>query len=136
MFRNLHISSAAALAAYKLRKPVKMIMTLEQNMKIIGKRYPCYMEYEVGVNDNGVFQYMESNIYSDQGRGGNEPSDYMFLPVFENCYDYSTWNFSTNSVRTDTPANAYTRAPGKFCKKCNFTTSIIVWEVVKEPSGK
>lgn len=113
MFRGVFVSTAAALAAYKLQKPVKMILPFETNMKVIGKRFPCYVEYEVGVNDKGVFQYMNADLYTDYGIGGNEPVDEVLIPLFENCYDYSTWNFSTNSIRTDTPANAYTRAPGE-----------------------
>lgn len=112
MYRNAYVSTAAALAAYKLRKPVKMILTCETNMKVIGKRFPLYVDYEVGVNDKGVFQYMNANLYTDYGKGGNEPVDGYIIPLFENVYDYSTWNFSTNTVVTDTPPNAYTRAPG------------------------
>lgn len=90
-----------------------MILPLDTNMKIIGKRFPLYVDYEVGVNDKGVVQYMDSNLYTDYGKGGNEPVDPFLIPLFENHYDYSTWNFSTNTVTTDTPANTYTRAPGK-----------------------
>lgn len=91
-----------------------MILSLETNMKVIGKRFPFYVDYAVGVNDKGVIQYMNANMYSDDGVGGNEPLDYYIIPLFENVYDYSTWNFSTHTVATDTPANTYARAPGEF----------------------
>lgn len=71
-----------------------------------------YVDYEVGVNEKGVFQYMNSNLYTDFGKGGNEPVDPFLIPLFENCYDSSTWNFTTNTVITDTPPNAYARGPG------------------------
>lgn len=89
-----------------------MWIPFETNMEVIGKRLPFYVSYEVGVNDKGVIQYMNADLYSDYGVGGNENIDTLILPLFENCYDFSTWNFSTYMVRTDTPANAYTRAPG------------------------
>lgn len=80
---------------------------------MLGKRFPFYMIYEVGVNGKGVIQYLNTKLYSDYGAGGNEPFDWLFVPMFKNCYNYSTWNFSTYAVVTDMPPNAYTRAPGK-----------------------
>lgn len=89
-----------------------MWIPFETNMESLGKRYPFYVLYEVGVNDNGVIQYMDADLYSNYGVGGSENINGYLLPLFENCYDYSTWNFSTNLVNTDTPANTWMRAPG------------------------
>ncbi|XP_018569700.1 probable aldehyde oxidase gad-3 [Anoplophora glabripennis] len=112
IMRNTIVSTAAALAAHKLKKPVKMWMPLKKNMNVVGKRYPLYTNYEVGVNDQGVIQYLEADLYSDFGVGGNEPIDSLLIDLFENCYDTSRWSFSTYTVTTDTHANCYTRAPG------------------------
>ncbi|KAJ8952860.1 hypothetical protein NQ314_007466 [Rhamnusium bicolor] len=103
------VSTAAALAAHKLNRPVKMWMPLQKNMSVIGKRIPLWMQYEVGVNDQGVIQYLEADLYSDVGVGGNETPSVTAL--FENCYNTSTWSFSTYSVNTDTHANCSARAP-------------------------
>lgn len=91
-------------------------MSFEDNMKIFGKRFPLYVDYEVGVNDTGVFQYMNTQLYTDYGVGGNEPVDPFLYPLFENMYDVSTWNYETNTVITDTPPNVYARGPGKIPK--------------------
>lgn len=101
------------MAAYKLQQPVKIQVSFETNMKMCGKRFPMLTEYEVGVSNVGAIQYMKANLYSDYGVGGNENLDHFFLNAFENCYDYSTWNFTTYMVNTDMPANTYARAPGK-----------------------
>lgn len=113
LLRNTYLSSASALAAYKLKKPVKMMLSLQTNMNMLGKRHPFYMTYEVGVNSKGVIQYMTANLYSDYGSGGNEVIDYYLTNSFKSVYNYSTWNFVTQSVVTDMPPNAFTRAPGK-----------------------
>ncbi|KAJ8952857.1 hypothetical protein NQ314_007463 [Rhamnusium bicolor] len=112
IMRNSLVSTAAALAAYKLNKPVKMWMPLEKNMDVIGKRYPLMTDYEIGVNDKGVIQYLKADLYSDFGVGGNEPMNSLLLDLFENVYDIRTWLFSTYLINTDTPANCFTRAPG------------------------
>lgn len=81
-------------------------------MRIMGKRLPLYVTYEVGVNDSGVIQYLEADLYSDYGVVGNELVDFVLWPAFQNGYDYSTWNYTTYKVKTDTPSNTWTRAPG------------------------
>ncbi|CAG9761736.1 unnamed protein product [Ceutorhynchus assimilis] len=105
-------AGAAALAAFKLNRPVKMWMNFHDNMDIIGKRYPLYNEYEVGVNASGVIQYLTSNLYSDYGIGGNEPMYPLLVNQFQNCYVVDTWTFDTYTVVTDNAAQCYTRAPG------------------------
>lgn len=114
IMRNGVVSCAVALAAYKLRKPVKMRMSLEKNMRVIGKRYPLYVQYDAGVNAKGVIQYLNAKLYSDFGVGGNEPVDSMLVDMFQNCYISDTWSFSTYVVNTETHANCWTRAPGTY----------------------
>ena len=45
--RSALISSACALAAHKLHRPVRLVMSLETNMAAIGKRYSAAFDYEV-----------------------------------------------------------------------------------------
>lgn len=110
--RNGYLTGAAAIAAHKLKKPVKMWMPLTKNMTMIGKRYPGYFEYEVGVNDQAVVQYLNCKIYANFGTGGNEPVNFLVVDNFPNMYNTETWNWSTYTVSTDTHANCWCRAPG------------------------
>ncbi|CAH1116797.1 unnamed protein product [Phaedon cochleariae] len=110
--RNTLISTASAVAAYKLKAPVRMTMPMEKNMDIIGKRYPLFVTYEVGVDDKGVIQYFGASYYTDIGKGGNEAINSMIVDIIPNCYDSKYWGYSTYTVVTDTSANCYTRAPG------------------------
>jgi xanthine dehydrogenase/oxidase len=41
------ISTACALAAHKLHRPVRLVMSLETNMSAIGKRCSAAFDYEV-----------------------------------------------------------------------------------------
>ena len=45
--RNALISTACALAAHKLHRPVRLVMNLETNMAAIGKRFNAAFDYEV-----------------------------------------------------------------------------------------
>lgn len=110
--RNGFLTAASAVASYKLKKPVKMWMPLTKNMSVMGKRFPCMVNYEVGVNDKGVIQYLTAKLYSDFGVGLNDdPLDLLFENL-ANIYDISTWSYKIYIVITDTHANTWTRAPG------------------------
>ncbi|KAJ3622741.1 hypothetical protein MTP99_019023 [Tenebrio molitor] len=110
--RNGLISCAAALAAWKLRKPVKLALPLTANMAAIGKRWPLSVDYEVGVDDKGVVQYLNSTLYTDVGAVINEDTTMEVIDRFAANYDSDTYNVQINKAVTDTHTNTWTRAPG------------------------
>lgn len=60
-------ATAAAVAAYHLRKPVKVHMDLNDCMRMIGKRPSWHAKYSVGFNDDGILQGINYEFYSDPG---------------------------------------------------------------------
>ena len=65
--RSCHVSCAAALAAYKLRKPVKFILDRDVDMTTTGMRHPFLGKYKVGFNNDGKIQALEIDLYSNAG---------------------------------------------------------------------
>lgn len=113
--RGLQTACACALAAYKLNRPVRFILTIEENMLSNGKRNSTLNEYEVGVDDNGVVQYLQSTIYENVGSSINELAAYFVYHNMGNCsYDHTTWETQYNLAKTDIPSNISCRAPGFF----------------------
>lgn len=45
--RATHIACACAVAAHVINRPVRVALDMETNMKMIGKRAPFLMKYEV-----------------------------------------------------------------------------------------
>ena len=45
------VATACAVAAHKLRKPVRLIMGLQDNMEMVGKRNPYLFNYSVNIFD-------------------------------------------------------------------------------------
>ncbi|XP_044766830.1 indole-3-acetaldehyde oxidase-like [Coccinella septempunctata] len=111
--RNNIISCAAGLAAWLLKKPVRISLSLKENMGFIGKRFPFSVDYEVGVNDGGVIQYLNCEMYGDHGIGGNEQivSDYIFSTMNGN-YNNESFDLVYYRAKTDCPAYTWARAPG------------------------
>ncbi|EFA11446.2 uncharacterized protein LOC656938 [Tribolium castaneum] len=110
--RNALISSAAALAAYKLKRPVKIWLPFETNMDMVGKRYPMLWDYEMGVDGSGTIQYLDLTLYSDYGVGGNEPNLPYVLDAVLGAYRTDFWHVKAYKVSTNNPASCYIRAPG------------------------
>lgn len=109
--RAAWIASAAAVAAFHLNRPVRLVLSLESNMNVVGKRYPCISNYEVEVNDDGKIQKLLNNYVEDYGSCFNEPA-YLTTSFFSNCYDSESFEIIANRARTDTPSNTWCRGPG------------------------
>lgn len=108
------VSTACVVAAHKVRKPVRIQMPLIENMKMIGKRAPTNFQFEVGVDENGVIQYMDNTYYQDCGLSGvNENFSASIHQFARSGYVFDTWKWNGNLVQTDMPGNAFARGPGK-----------------------
>ncbi|KAF5284774.1 hypothetical protein FQA39_LY04499 [Lamprigera yunnana] len=107
------IACAAALAAHKLQKPVKLWMPFTANMNVIGKRFPLSMDYEVEVDEKGSIQSLDASLYVDVGSSeGNENLTPEVLKVFLSNFENDTWNVKAYSAESNTPAGTWCRAPG------------------------
>ncbi|CAK1549450.1 unnamed protein product [Leptosia nina] len=112
------ITAACALVTHLLNRPCRFVMDIQANIRVIGKRLPCHLEYEVGVSRSGVIQYMKYDLFSDIGFKQTDPLVLLTLDSIRNCYDNRTWDFSAYSVKTDTHSNTYARSPGSLEAIC------------------
>nr|XP_034832960.1 xanthine dehydrogenase/oxidase-like [Maniola hyperantus] len=106
------VSTACALVTYKLNRPCRFILPLRSQTRALGKRMPSSTDYEIGVNENGVVQYLNYDLYNDNGFIVNETLVRLSLDVFSSCYIQDTWNYRCFNVITDTHSNSWFRAPG------------------------
>lgn len=108
------VAGAAALAAYKLNRPVRFVQSLESMMDTCGKRWACNFDYSFFVKKSGKFVKLISKFYEDAGYSPNESVLGHTLLVSKNCYEFTTENIIMNGfmVLTDSPNNTACRAPG------------------------
>ncbi|XP_045540302.1 xanthine dehydrogenase/oxidase [Papilio machaon] len=111
--RNCLIACACALTTYLTNRPCRFIMSMQANTRIIGKRNPCMVDYEVGVSDTGEVQYLEYHLYSDNGCIVGDPILLFGISAVKNCYDNRRWSYKLFNVTTDTASNTYARSPGE-----------------------
>ncbi|KAL4715641.1 hypothetical protein ACJJTC_006220 [Scirpophaga incertulas] len=133
--RAAHVACACSLASYLLNKPCRFVMSIQANMRIIGKRLPSSSDYEVGVNDSGEIQYLQYNFFNDGGYKLTDPVILLAIPGLKNCYNNRRWQYKIFSVSTDTASNAFTRSPGSL-EAISLTEHImerISYELEKDP---
>ncbi|XP_019856500.1 PREDICTED: xanthine dehydrogenase/oxidase-like [Amphimedon queenslandica] len=107
------VAAACTLAASITRRPVRLHMDLETNMKMIGKRYPYYAKYTVGCSKEGILNGIKIDVYSNSGCTDNESYLSSVLHCIDNTYKCQNWLLNGTSCKTNTPSNVSTRAPGR-----------------------
>lgn len=65
--RSVVLSSAVALAAHKTGRPVRCMLTREEDMVTMGQRHPFLAYYKVGVNKDGKIQALDLDVYNNAG---------------------------------------------------------------------
>nr|XP_034832568.1 indole-3-acetaldehyde oxidase-like [Maniola hyperantus] len=110
--RNALVACACAVVARGMDRPCRFILPLETNIVIAGGRLPVECEYEVGVDDDGVIQYLNASITEDAGCSHNENILSFVAGAFKSCYNTEYFSLKTYAVLTDLTSNSYVRAPG------------------------
>ena len=106
------VACATALAAHLLNRTVRFVMTIEANMTVVGKRYSCINDYNVGVDDNGKITKLTNDYVEDYGCSTNEPVHFLTTEFFSNCYNSSSYNVIAKRAVTDSSSNTWCRGPG------------------------
>ncbi|XP_055687210.1 xanthine dehydrogenase/oxidase-like [Lutzomyia longipalpis] len=110
--KSVHVACAAAVACYHLRRPVRFVMSIEQNMMIIGKRFPASSYYAVEINKQGIVQKLDCTYCVNMGASRNEgPDQPSIIAYFTNLYNTTTWSLNIRGVLTDLHPHTWFRAP-------------------------
>ncbi|CAH0726811.1 unnamed protein product, partial [Brenthis ino] len=128
--RQTLVTTACSLVAYKLNRPCRFLMPLTIQTRAIGKRMPSSTNYEIGVDRNGVIQYLNYDIYNDNGYIVNELLIQFTACTYYNCYKKERWNFRSFNTITDTPSNSWFRSQGAL--ESIHSTEIIMERVAYE----
>ncbi|KAM4060647.1 molybdopterin-binding domain of aldehyde dehydrogenase [Hirsutella rhossiliensis] len=112
--RSVVLSSAAALAAKKTKRPIRCMLTREEDMIAMGQRHPFLARYKVGVNKDGKLQALDLDIFNNAGwtfdlsASVNERA----LTHCDGCYDIPNVFVRGRVCRTNTMSNTAFRGFG------------------------
>lgn len=61
------VAIPAAIAAFKLQRPVRCMLDRDEDILMTGTRHPVKHEYKVGFTNEGIIKAFDSNIYLNAG---------------------------------------------------------------------
>ncbi|MBS0453430.1 MAG: xanthine dehydrogenase molybdopterin binding subunit [Proteobacteria bacterium] len=104
----------AAIAAHKLKKPVKLRLDRDDDFMITGRRHCFWYEYEVGFDDEGRVLGAEISMVSRAGHSADLSGPVMTRAIchFDNAYWLPDVSMHGYSGKTNTQSNTAFRGFG------------------------
>lgn len=103
------MACAAALGCYLSKKPVRLVMSMEDNMRAVGKRFSSMSDYVADIDENGKIQKLKHHYIHDQGCSPNEVVQFNTSVYIGNCYSKKSWDVTTQSALTHSASNTWMR---------------------------
>ncbi|XP_033728479.1 xanthine dehydrogenase/oxidase-like [Pecten maximus] len=113
-YRTPLMFGAAAVAAQRLGKPVRMIMDRARDFQTTGKRHPFMSKYKAGFRTDGTLEAVSIHFYVNAGYTLDVSTAIMDNACFQIDAAYKTPVFSVygHVCKTNTPSNTSMRAFG------------------------
>ncbi|KAK5847441.1 hypothetical protein PBY51_016565 [Eleginops maclovinus] len=112
--RTTLLSTVVAVAANKLRRPVRCMLDRDEDMLISGGRHPFYGKYKVGFLNSGKVVALDVSYYSNAGNSMDLSQSVMERALFHMENSYSLTNIRGRGFvcRTNLPSNTAFRGFG------------------------
>jgi len=104
----------AALAAFKLNEPVKLVLPRQVDIKITGKRHPYSSDFKIGLNKDGKILAYEASYYQNAGAAADLSTAVLERTLFHCTNSYFIPNVKATAYccRTNLPPNTAFRGFG------------------------
>lgn len=130
----------AALAASKLKRPVKLRPDRDDDMVITGKRHDFVVDYEIGFDDEGHIHAVDAVYAARCGWNADLSGPVTDRALFhmDNCYFYPAVRGRSQPLRTNTVSNTAFRGFGgpqgmvgaeRFIEEVAFATGLDPLEI-------
>jgi xanthine dehydrogenase large subunit len=104
----------AALGTYLLKKPVKLVLSREDDLRMTGKRHPYSSDYKIGLTKDGRILAYEVTFYQNAGAVADLSTAILERTLFHatNCYYIPNVKATGISCKTNLPPNTAFRGFG------------------------
>ena len=102
---DLSVQGHAALAAWLLQRPVRVVLTREQSMRIHPKRHPITLHYTAGADSDGRLTAVRARILGDTGAYASVGAKVLERAAGHSCGPYRVPNvdIEARTVYTNNP---------------------------------
>jgi len=107
-------AAMAALAAYRLRKPVKLILSRHDDLRMTGKRHPYESNFKIGLSKELKIMAFEVEFFQNSGAAADLSPAIAERTLFHATNSYFIPNVKTTvySCKTNLPPNTAFRGFG------------------------
>ena len=112
--RSAYFNAAAAVPAYLLQRPVRLILDRDEDMAMSGTRHPFLGKYKLGFTKEGRLLALEADLYNNAGNSldlSHAIMDRALLHI-DNCYKIPHVTAQGHVMRTNIPSNTAFRGFG------------------------
>ncbi|CRK86175.1 CLUMA_CG000058, isoform A [Clunio marinus] len=108
------VALPVAFAAYKLRRPVRMMLDRDEDMMITGTRHPFLFKYEVSFQNDGKISGCKVKIYNNAGYSFDLSFGVLDRAIFHfsNTYRIPNCRIEAFLLKTNLPSNTAFRGFG------------------------
>ncbi|KAM8705161.1 hypothetical protein ACLKA7_009592 [Drosophila subpalustris] len=112
--RGISVALPAALAAHRLRRPVRCMLDRDEDMLITGTRHPFLFKYKVGFTREGLITACDIECYNNAGWSMDLSFSVLerAMSHFENCYRIPNVRVAGWVCKTNLPSNTAFRGFG------------------------
>jgi xanthine dehydrogenase/oxidase len=112
--RNVFISTVIAVAAQKLRRPVRIMLERDTDMMITGQRHPFVAKFRAGAMRSGKLTALDVTLYSNGGCTMDLSKPVLERAMFhvDNAYYFPVISVSGFIAKTNLPSNTAFRGFG------------------------
>lgn len=104
---DMSVQHHASLAAYLLKRPVKVKLTRQESILIHPKRHPMDMKFTVGCDENGIIQGVTATVIADTGAYAS-----LGGPVLERACTHAAGPYNYQNFEIDGKAYYTNNPPG------------------------
>ncbi len=107
-------AALAALGAFRLHRPVKLVLRRQEDMRWTGKRHPYSSDYKIGLTRAGKILAWEVTYYQNAGAAADLSPAILDRTLFHatNCYAIPNVRATGLCCRTNLPPNTAFRGFG------------------------
>lgn len=88
----------AALAAFKLKKPVKLVLNRREDMMMTGKRHPYSSDFKIGLKKDGTIIAYEVTFYQNTGAAADLSTAILERTLFHTTNSYYIPNVKASAA--------------------------------------
>ena len=112
--RSIQLSGICAVAANKLRRPVRCMLNRDDDISTSGQRHPFLARYKVAVNKDGKLQALDADVFANAGWSQDLSGAVLdrSLSHIDGCYCFPNVHVRGRLAKTNTVSNTAFRGFG------------------------